>query len=131
MRRESSQSCSVLARRMPGQPSSGSASSAVEASKAEVTEPLTAQVLAGFAGSWLGSSWAPRTVCVCEASGVDRTVLEVLREQLQRCGPEHLAGARDLPGLTLTYAALSFVCGLLAGVVLAVLVLRRLSCLQS
>ena len=44
------------------------------------------------AGSWLGGLGS-RSTCVCEVSGacpLERSVLDLLSRQLDRCGPEHL-----------------------------------------
>jgi len=57
-----------------------------------MTSPAPLLSAAGAAiGSLLGS-WraAPTVVCRVEGAAVDTAILDILREQLQRCGPQNL-----------------------------------------
>ena len=91
------------------------------------TEPVAAQLAGSFAGGCLSSWLSPRTVCVCETSPVDRAVLGLLRDQLQRCGPEHLAASCESAEPSWTLVVLVFFIGVLVGSLLVVFGCRKLS----
>ena len=75
------------------------------------------QALGAYLGSWRWTAATP--VCRVDASPVDERLLDILREQLQRCGP---------PSLT-TLPCPACVCG--AGPQGVVLVLAAVLCLAG
>lgn len=91
--------------------------------------PLALQIVTSAVGNFLGNRFfgAPACTCVCDSGGgIDVRVLEI-RGQLDRCGPERLAGPAVACGTAWVSIVFAFIVGLICGFFIAALLLLRAS----
>ena len=81
-----------------------------------------AAFVASLAGSSISLWCAPRVICQCPAPEVPEGVLQILRDQLARCGPERLAQSVVVERCGVVVILGSFVAGAACSAVLFALI---------
>ena len=87
--------------------------------------PLELPIAAIAAATSLWSSRRATCECVCE-SRVDSQIVDILKQQLDRCGPEHLSAARASADFVAPFSV-GLLCGILLCVAVALLCLTLVS----